>query len=388
MLKRYQVILPEVQGNFKEEWKQCLEQIKKIKLVDEKVVKLNVFVDMPDYDSYIKASRGIGKSISDAFRNQCPSYNVTVNPPEKPLKVAIEAGFIDTNSCKTESKLWNSIPYIVSETDSEKEVWIGGLGLGMFPEDERKAAKTAFDQMRAILEAEQMTFNHIIRQWNFIGEILHISNGFQNYQIFNEVRSENYHKYRTVHNYPAATGIGMKFCGVTLDCCAVKAKTNVKIIAIDNPEQIRPYDYGQQVLRGNPADGRKVKQPPQFERAVHISNNHSSTLFVSGTASIIGQDTIGVDDVEKQTVVTIENISRLTDKTRIGHLTGNPNPDTGSLIILRVYIKKQEDFPKVKMICEKYFPGITAIYIQADICRDDLLVEIEAEFSKPDNMIL
>jgi hypothetical protein len=176
----------------------------------------------------------------------------------------------------------------------------------------------------------------------------------------------------------------MKFGGVKLDFCAVKAIGDHKIIAIDNPDQIRPYDYSQQVLKGRPVSGKRINQPPQFERAVFLADSQGSTLFVSGTASIIGQDTIGIDDVERQTIVTAENISRLTDAKRIGHLTGNADDSPGNPILLRVYIKRQEDFKKVKGICEDLFPGVQAVYIEADICRDNLLVEIEAEYSQTD----
>ena len=70
--------------------------------------------------------------------------------------------------------------------------------------------------MKAILDVEGMSFNNLVRQWNYIGNILEIKHGFQNYQIFNEVRSEVYQKYRTIAGYPAATGIGMKLDGVSL----------------------------------------------------------------------------------------------------------------------------------------------------------------------------
>jgi hypothetical protein len=43
-------------------------------------------------------------------------------------------------------------------------------------------------------------------------------------------------------------------------------------------------------------------------------------------------------------------------------------------------VKNQENFTKVKSICKARFPEVPAIYIQSDICRDNLLVEIEAEF--------
>ena len=382
MINKYIIFQPEVQGDFAGEWRQCLEKMMDVSPECGRLVKLNIFSSINDYSEYLKVNEEIRNSLLNNFGDHCPAFNVTVHPPENPWKVAVEAGFMNTSSCEIVTRVWHSTPYIIRLTDSAKEVWAGGLGHGLFPGDTRKAAEAAFDVMREILETEKMSFDHIVRQWNFVGNILEVKKEIQNYQTFNEVRSENYHKFRSVHSYPAATGVGMKYGGVKLDFCAVKAEEDLKIIAIDNPDQIRPYDYSQQVLKGRPAGEKGVNQPPQFERAVFINYNMESTLFVSGTASIIGQDTIGIDDIERQTIVTLENINKLTDTKRIGHLTGNTDINAGSLILLRVYIKKQEDFPVVMTICKKHFPGIPAIYIEADICRDNLLVEIEAELSK------
>jgi hypothetical protein len=373
MLNSYLIFLPESEGNVEDEWRQCLQKISETGIPGNRLVKLNIFTDISDYNDYLKVNADIRSSVMDHFGNECPAFNITVHPPEKPWKVAAEAGYMSTENSEFVSKIWNSIPYIVITSDSAREVWAGGIGYGLFPADTRQAANAAFDQMRGILSAEDMSFNHLVRQWNYIGNILEVKNDNQNYQIFNEVRSENYHKYRTDPGYPAATGVGMKYGGVMLDFYAVKKEGSTKIMAVDNPDQIRPYEYGQQVLKG--------VQPPQFERAVLISHNRKSTLFISGTASIIGQDTIGIDDVEQQTFVTIDNISKLTDVTRIGHLTGAQDTDAGNMIMLRVYIKKQEDFVKVKAICNELYPSVPSLFIEADICRDNLLVEIEAESS-------
>jgi hypothetical protein len=70
---------------------------------------------------------------------------------------------------------------------------------------------------------------------------------------------------------------------------------------------------------------------------------------------------------------------KLADAERIIKLTGNPVLMPGRFYLLRVYIKKQEDFNAVKTICAEHFPKAPAIFIEADICRDDLLTEIEAE---------
>jgi len=380
MIGKYLAFIPEERGSIGEEWRQCLKQIIYTREPGFSLIKINVFSDIYDDDSYIKVYREIGKSILNAFGKQCPTFSITIHPPEKPWKVAVEAAYTTADSSEITRNIWNSIPYVVCTTESGKEVWVGGLGSVFFPSDTRDAATKAFDQMKAILDAEGMSFNHIVRQWNFIGNILEIKNGYQNYQIFNEVRSEFYQKYRTIHGYPAATGIGMKLGGVLIDFCAVMTNDTVEVKPIENPNQINAYEYSQQVLKGITGDGKSVKHPPQFERALLLRNNIQSTLFISGTASIIGQDTIGIDDVEKQTIVTIENINKLTDQKRIGQISVNSDADWGKFIFLRVYVKNQDDFSKVKMICAEHFPEVPAIFIESDICRENLLVEIEAEF--------
>jgi enamine deaminase RidA (YjgF/YER057c/UK114 family) len=380
MIGKYLVFMPEERGNIAEEWRQCLKQIIYKRETGYSLIKLNVFTDIYDDDTYIKVSREIGKSIQNAFGKQCPAYNITVHPPEKPWKIAVEAAYTDADPSDVATNFWNSIPYVTCSTDAGKEVWVCGLGTVLFPSDTRSAGIKAFNQIREILEVEGMSLNHLVRQWNYIGNILVVKDGFQNYQVFNEVRSEFYQKYRTIHGYPAATGIGMELGGVSIDFCAVKTKDEVVIKPIENPNQVNAYEYGQQVLKGLSVDGKSPKHPPQFERALLLKNKIKSTLFISGTASIMGQDTIGIDDVEKQTRVTIENINKLTEQKRIGQVIVNADSDWGKFIFLRVYIKNQDDFPKVKKICIEQFPDVPAIYIEADICRDNLLVEIEAEF--------
>ncbi len=363
-----------------EEWRQCLKRIIYQREAGFTLIKLNLFIDLPDYETYIKVSREIGKNIMNAFGKLCPVFNITVHPPEKPWKVAVEAAYSETDSSDVFMNLRNNVRYVVCTTDSGKEVWGSGLGFALFSTDTRSAAEAAFEQMKAILDAEGMSFNNLVRQWNYIGNILEEKNGLQNYQIFNEVRGEYYRKYRTVHGYPAATGIGMKLGGVTIDFCAVMTNEKVMVKPIENPNQINAYEYGQQVLKGGSGKGKSVKHPPKFERALFLKENFKSTLLISGTASIIGQDTIGIDDVEKQTRITIENINKLTEQRRNGQNIVNTDTEWGKYILLRVYIKNQSDFSKVKMICAEQFPFVPAIFIESDICRDNLLVEIETEF--------
>lgn len=380
MIGKYHVFVPVEGGNLIEEWRDCLKQIIYQRETGFRLVKINVFINVPDEDTYVKVSKEIGRSILNAFGKQGPAFSITIHPPEKPWKVAVEVAYTIADPSDVVTKTWNAIPYVVCTTDSGKEVWAGGLGSVIFPSDTRNAAVKAFTAMKAILDAEGMSFNHIVRQWNYIGNILEINEELQNYQVFNEVRSEFYHEYRTIHGYPSATGIGMKLGGVLIDFCAVMTNEEILVKPIDNPAQVNAYEYGQQVLKGGTEKGKSVKHPPQFERALLLSGKRNSTLFISGTASIVGQETIGVDNVEEQTLVTIENISKLTDQHRLSFLTGNPDRIEESLILLRVYVRYQKDFEKVKRICQEKFQEAPSVFIESDICRDNLLVEIEAEF--------
>ncbi|MCE5346514.1 MAG: hypothetical protein LLG13_09535 [Bacteroidales bacterium] len=378
---KYFIIVPEIADKIEEEWAQCLKQIINFRVAGYQLIKMNVFTDLPDYETFIRVNRKIGETIIDALGDECPVFNVTAHPPEPPWKVTIEAGYLKVDSSEIIRKKWNTIPYVVRVSHLGKELWAGGMGTGFFPYDTRKAAGEAFCQMKGILDAEQMSFDHLVRQWNYIGNILEVKNGVQNYQIFNKVRGEYYQKYRSIQSYPAATGVGMKHGGVQLDFYGIKPEQSVKLFPVDNPDQIKPYSYGQQVLKGIQDGGQRKKQPPQFERAVLLVDKLIATLYVSGTASIIGQDTIGIEDIDNQTSVTIENVGKLYDLNRLNRLMGNSETSTGKLSMLRVYIKDQDYFVKVKQICEECFPGVPVSYIETDLCRDNLLVEMEAEFS-------
>jgi enamine deaminase RidA (YjgF/YER057c/UK114 family) len=380
MIKEYITYLPAVSGRIVEEWEQCLNQIAESLKAGIRPVKLNIFTDAPDYPSYIKIKEHIKKSIIDSFGDSCPAFNITIHPPEKPRKISVEALFVTANTHGITTKFWQSFPYVTIESDSYKEVWGAGLGNDMYWKDTRKAANIAFDSIVYILEREGLTLNNLVRQWNYIGNILEVRNGFQNYQVFNEVRSEYYGKFRTVAGYPAATGVGMKFGGVFLDFYAIKADEKIKIKPIDNPNQLNAYEYGQNVLKGTSGKSKSIKHPPQFERALLMINGSSKNLFISGTASIIGQETIGKGDIKEQTIVTIENIKKLTDIERINQILGESDSSLGRYSLLRIYIKNQEDFETVKSICSEHFPTTPASYIESDICRDDLLTEIEGEF--------
>jgi hypothetical protein len=374
------IYLPAVEGTLEDEYRHCLKQIEETCNSGFTPVKLNFFVDVPDFKSFLRTRSEIHKSVTGTFTGKCPAFNITCHPPEKPWKVAVEGSFIHSGTVKVTQKIFGEIPYILLESGSFRELWAAGVSSYSFPDDTRKAAEHSFDMMVAILDREKMSLDNLVRQWNYIGNILDVRDDFQNYQIFNEVRSEYYGRLRKIAGFPAATGVGMRHGGVILDFCAMTSSGELKIIPVGNPNQVNAYEYNQQVLKGSLTGGMIKKHPPQFERALLISSLKEPLLFISGTASIIGQETIGEGDIAEQTVVTIENINKLKDNSRISQMLGVSDLAPGRFSLLRVYIKFKKDFRTVKLICEDIFPGIPKVFIEADICRDDLLTEIEADY--------
>ena len=84
------------------------------------------------------------------------------------------------------------------------------------------------------------------------------------------------------------------------------------------------------------------------------------------------QQTAG--DVLVQTEITLENIQHL-----IGLEEGREKlPEhSGKLELLRVYLKHEEDAKIVKEDMDKLCPDVPIVYLYADVCREELLVEIE-----------
>ena len=84
------------------------------------------------------------------------------------------------------------------------------------------------------------------------------------------------------------------------------------------------------------------------------------------------------DDVQRQTVQTLDNIAALIgeDNFRRHGLPGLGNT-LDNLALVRVYVKRQEDYRQARAVCEARLGELPTIYAVADICRPELLVEIE-----------
>lgn len=380
----YQILKPNLVGNFKQQWDNCLQQL--INIVAQKElspIRVNIFVRSDNQANYIEQHDLVHQSFMEAFGQNCPPFGVVMQEPDNDNLVICEVGFAKNTEAKVVYGLFKDRPYSIVETPNYKEYWTIGAQ-SVHPDlNILASSESAFSYLKELYDHLGISFNNIARQWNYVGEIVskELEDGRtrQHYQMFNETRSHYYGSYRTREDFPAATGIGMLYLGVCIDSFAVTGSENLKVVAISNPDQSESYKYGQKVLIGDPNKQMKRNQPPQFERAKLIELNGVSRLLISGTASIIGQDTIGIDDIEEQTKVTIQNINKLRDpktlRTHLPELEAIPTKYS----YVRVYVKYKKDFAKVREICQLEYGDAPTTYVVADICRDNLLVEIEAE---------
>ncbi len=101
-----------------------------------------------------------------------------------------------------------------------------------------------------------------------------------------------------------------------------------------------------------------------------------TNLFVSGTASIVGHETIHHGDVAAQTRETVANIIALLDEAN--RVVGASRYSLDALKF-KVYVRQPEDLGAIEGALSRALrPSTSVVYLQADVCREDLLVEIEA----------
>jgi enamine deaminase RidA (YjgF/YER057c/UK114 family) len=231
-----------------------------------------------------------------------------------------------------------------------------------------------------ILNQEGLSIKNIIRQWNYIENIAiveDVEDAPQNYQDFNDVRARYYDRVQFDQGYPAATGIGQDTGGVIIGFVAVSDSDIITIKPIANPGQIDAHRYSELLLECSSEE----KCTPKFERAKLVTIGSRNYVYVSGTASILGEETVHAGDVEKQTLTTIENIKRLFSKENQDKLGLDFNVAKIQFSHLRVYVKYKKDIPAVQKVCDAELNCKSSLFLESDVCREDLLVEIEGVFT-------
>ena len=226
-----------------------------------------------------------------------------------------------------------------------------------------RATEQAYGEILGTLDA--LDYPHLIRVWNYVPEINRDTHGVERYRQFNAARQAT------------LLGRGRPVTGNVSAACALGAAVGSPFVVyflasrnapsyIENPRQVSAYNYPPQYGRRSPV----------FSRATVLHEPESMTLFISGTASIVGHQTIHAGDAAAQTRETITNIEALLAEAN--RVTGSEE-FTLNALACKVYVRDPSDLPVIQAELRAALgPTARPVYLQADICRRDLSVEIEA----------
>ena len=236
-----------------------------------------------------------------------------------------------------------------------------------------------FKQLHGRLADHKVRFDQIVRTWLYLGDIVGPEGKTQRYKELNRARTDFYLDipFGTEHLpsgiegpvYPASTGIGTDGDDLIVSCMALATRRNdVRLVALENPQQTSAFEY----------EYTYGQRRPRFSRAMVVASGPYATTFISGTASITGSETQHPGDVAAQTQQTFDNIEALIGEPNFAqHGLPGRGATLRDLALVRVYIKRQDDYPAVRAICESRLGEVPTVYAVADVCRPDLLVEVE-----------
>jgi len=230
----------------------------------------------------------------------------------------------------------------------------GNLGDGSLARGATAQAERMFENAHLALSTHGLTFAEVSRTWIYLARILDW------YEEFNRIRRDFFQK-QVIKTYPASTGIqgawGDREC--TMDLLAVQNEEGVGTL------EVRPIN-------------RTVRQDPAgdygsaFSRGLSLRmGEDQEIILVSGTASIDNSgESRHLGDAEAQIINTLLNIAAVLDQrgARLADIC------QGMLFCKNEGVLEQ--YCQVTRLLQLGdFPVIPVV---ADVCRPELLVEIEA----------
>jgi enamine deaminase RidA (YjgF/YER057c/UK114 family) len=229
---------------------------------------------------------------------------------------------------------------------------------GLTPADKTisRAGQTSqvLEELQQVLAQAGFDLADIVRTWFFLENILAW------YEDFNRARTEIYSgvKFHT-GSLPASTGVGAKNpegAALALAAWAFRPlEKNSRATEVASPLQCPAPAYGS-----------------SFSRALEISTNTGRRLSISGTASIApGGKTLWAGDVRKQIGLTMDVVEAILRSRGLSF---------AGITRATAYFRHAGDAGIfAEWLAANQLAGLPVVSAQCDVCRDDLLFELEAE---------
>jgi chorismate lyase/3-hydroxybenzoate synthase len=220
--------------------------------------------------------------------------------------------------------------------------------------DLETVAESTYTKILETVRAEG--FPHLLRVWNHVRDINAGSGDGERYKRFCAGRHQALTAGGlTKEQFPAASAVGMHDGELAVHFIAGRKPGT----QVENARQVSAYDYP-------PQYGRR---PPSFSRATIADFGSKSLLFISGTASIVGHETRHHGDIAGQTEETLANLEAVASAC---------GSSLRELDLVKVYVRRPEDAPLVTARLRAALPQAKLLALNADVCRRDLLLEVEA----------
>lgn len=227
----------------------------------------------------------------------------------------------------------------------------------------QQISQQAYSALFALLQ--QSGFSHLLRCWNYLPRINLDGGGLERYRQFNIGRQDAFMAagQAWLEGSPSACALGTAEGDLVLYFLAGKQAA----LPIENPRQVSAYRYPQQY----------GPRAPTFSRASLLRLPAQEVLFISGTASIVGHESVHPEDVRAQTRETLNNLDAVVAQANLQARLGQ---FSSRALSLKVYVRHAADLAAVReeIALRLGEAAGEAVYLLADICRAELLVEIEA----------
>ena len=195
---------------------------------------------------------------------------------------------------------------------------------------------------------------YLQRIWNYLDAINAGEGDGERYRLFCNGRARGLAACG-ITTYPAATAIGHHGRPGLLQVYALCATEPGE--ALENPRQVSAWKYPRQY--GPTA--------PSFARAMQLPGG---ALAISGTAAVIGHASHHAGDVNAQADEAIANLHALLERAAL--------PAFNASSPLKVYVRRPQDIEPIRAaLARRLDPAVPRILLHGDICRRELLVEID-----------
>lgn len=216
-----------------------------------------------------------------------------------------------------------------------------------------------------LAELSECRHPHPARMWNFIPGIHdEVTEHGNRYELFNEGRFTGFCKWFGNEQsfptmLPAASAVGHDHDRLIMTALGTRAEGR----RIDNPRQVPAFRYSKD----------HGVRPPCFVRAVLTEFRDGPRLLVSGTASILGEDSMHRASIELQTKETFRNLDHLVRNASCTHDFSLEGVESA-----RVYHPGASNRGWLMDAVQRRLPATASLeFVPAWLCRPELLVEIE-----------